>query len=255
MFNDYWYNAYILYLILFFSISILTIKILNKKNTEEPVIKNTIQITSKRILRNKKINDDLEVVYDFPLRLNKYIQKPTSKVISKLLFEVCSNNKTEDLLDICRCVTISSVLFNIPIPIQLVCLDSRTKNLYQTALEDLELKYVLILDQHYEKINEVIAKETIDFQTIRNTYISSLYLVGRMLIECSSDDSYPAIDSFAILVNKLVDKRFHLSIEQVKSLATAYAAITLIKIPKSYTNFDKLFIVMVHFVSENKLLR
>lgn len=255
MFNDYWYNAYILYLILFFSISILTIKMFNKKNTEEPVIKNTIQITTKRILKNKKINDDLEVVYDFPLKLNKYIQKPTSKVISKLLFEVCSNNKTEDLLDICRCVTISSVLFNIPIPIQLVCLDSRTKNLYQTVLEDLELKYVLILDQHYEKINEVIAKETIDFQTIRNTYISSLYLVGRMLIECSSDDSYPAIDSFVILVNKLVDKRFHLSIEQVKSLATAYAAITLIKIPKSYTNFDKLFIVMVHFVSENKSLR
>lgn len=248
MFQHQSFIFYLIYLIVLVIFSIKAYRYFDKKYHVDITSKNTIIVSEKRIIKTTKQSKNIEKLTGFPFNLDMYIREPSSDIISTMLIETLSVEKTNDIYDIYRCITISSVLFNTHIPLHLICIDTRTKELYNYLKTELDLKYVVVMDRHKEKIKEAVINDFINTEALNNKYHYRVSKVGQIILDYSDKGSFPGINELTRKVNLLLSDDEQLTVIETKSLATAFSAITMIKIPHVYINCDMLAMVLMHFI-------
>lgn len=208
-------------------------------------LKNIILVTDKLLKDNKKdlgeVNSNLD---EFPYHLKQYIKKPTPLHLSEMLLYICSQEKSEEIFDIFRCITISSILFKKEIPLIFVKLDTRTQKLLDLITEDLKLKNVLIMSFYLEKIRDIISDKE-EYHSFVDNFKDDLVYIGEHILFYNNENSYPSLDCFTSEINLKIGK--DLTKQQIKSLCTAFSAVTAMKIPKSYVKIDSLSLSLIHY--------
>ncbi len=181
-------------------------------------------------------------IREFPPVYNKFIHEPASNATASWLREIITlTNPSETALDKIRVVTIVAAIYDRLIPEKLVRIDSRTKELYKSLLYELELVDVVMK-----------AKDSLPMTTSTPpANLSTLYgmtdVVGGHLISCASRGKYGSFEFFASTCrSKMTRAQITISHADIKSMATAYAAMSQIKIPRSYVVYDKLAVALMY---------
>ncbi len=224
-------NNYFSYIFIFSYFSVTTIAIfmyIHYRYSKDKINENFKSTNLKLI--NKKL-----------LTSNKY-----KKYIIKLTMPPNINNTTDnDIQDIYRAITISSLIFNEEIPLYCYILDDRTKELYHMVILDLKPNYVVILDFFNEKIKEIVNNDIETYKQQIDSYQEELVIVGTEIIETSKHISFPSLECFTNIINKKYNKSF---IEyEVQSIATAFSSISNIKIPNVYINLNITSLSLIYF--------
>jgi len=166
------FYSYIFFIVYFLSVSLGVIIYFHyvyykdKCNKNSNVnLKNIILVNKKTLLKSKKRSEvSNEDLIQFPAELYNYIRKPSPSFLSEMLLYVSTNEKTKEITDIFRCISISSILFNKEIPLIFVKLDERTRILLSLIEKDLELKNVLIMSYYLQKIKDIILNNNDEYE-------------------------------------------------------------------------------------------
>lgn len=215
-------------------------------------VRDVLLVSRKLLFSMSKNHKDIKIdnVKLFPDELYKYIGKPTPNFLSKCIINNSNYNKENDFYDINRCISISSILFRKEIPLIFVKLDKRTKNLYELIFEELSLRHVLIMKFYIDKIEQLINENKDKYDKYIDLYASELEIIGEEILSLSEEYSFSSLEFFTENINKKHNKQY--TCDQVKSLCTAFSAITNIKIPKVYINIDIIALSLYHYFKLRK---
>jgi hypothetical protein len=208
-------------------------------------IRNIILVNKNLLLKSKKfIKNDFELNV-FPDELYKYIRKPSPEFLSKMLLAYSCRDKTDEINDIYRCISISSILYRKEIPLVFVKLDNRTKRLFHLICDDLSLKHILVMNFYLEKIKDIIKNNKEEYNGLVNRYVKDLDIVGEGILKANEEFSFPSLVCFTEKINKKYQRNF--TEAEVQSLCSAFSAVTAIKIPKMYIKIDIVTLSLIHF--------
>lgn len=214
-------------------------------------VKNVLLITDKILLSMSK-NDNNEIVdlKEFPKELYKYIRKPTPLFLSESILYISTSEETESNLDINRCISISSLLFKKEIPLIFVKLDKRTRLLYNILVEELSLRHVLVMRFYIDKIESIIKDNHEECLENVRKYFPILKIVGEEILNLNDEHSFSSLEYFTENINIKHKKKY--SENEIKSLCTAFSAITNIKIPKIYISVDIIALSLIYYFKIRK---
>jgi len=249
-------DIYFSYIFIFIYFSFTTIAIYvyihymySKDKINENFKSTNLKLINKKLLTSNKYKKYIiKNRIKFPKDLYKYIKKPDSGEIANLLLTMppnINNTTDNDIQDIYRAITISSLIFNEEIPLYCYILDDRTKELYHMVMLDLKPIYVIILDFFNEKIKEIVSNDIENYNFQVETYNKELIVVGTEIIEESKNNSFPSLEYFTDKINKKYNKSFN--DYEVQSIATAFSAISNIKIPAIYINLNIISLSLINF--------
>jgi hypothetical protein len=206
-------------------------------------------IQSIRLPKKEKIS-----IVGFPENYRKLIRKPTAYLLAKFLIEVSEDDidsTSEKSKELCRIATVLAVIYKVKIPYRLLRIDERTKENYIILTNELELLQVPKIKSLEElkqlsPIHGDLFEEHPFSEKEFTVYQDQLTQVGSLLIGYTLNSNFPSLDVFVAEVRKNKNKFTALSSEIIMSLATAYAAITGILIPRSYVSYDSLSIALMN---------
>jgi hypothetical protein len=217
-----------------------TKKIIEKKRVEfyKRITKSpdSIIVTVDDILSIKNYvkggNTSPTVVSDlfFPKKLKRYICIPDTLELSKILIHP---NVSRDVL---RAITISSAMFEIPIPNSLSWIDLRTKFLYELLMDEMKCVYVTI----DVEVAEVFTLSMEEKESLYS-YVKYVPLIASIFLNISKEKAYPSFEIFAQTCRSKIKHsgtHYVLSDYDISTMLTAFSEHANIAIPVSYTADD-----------------
>lgn len=209
---------------------------------EKPIPKSSLVLLSIGDLL-LPITGTAALLNEFPSELQKYIKNYTALQLSRVLLEY----QTEDAR---RAITIASVLNQFHIPTTFKLIDLRTKELYLFLITEQDMVYVLKSD--YDLITIAFNKfkfheSSVNYEYTKR-YYNHLVLVGGLMLRHSTHNAYPSLENFvAVFKQHFKASQLLPSDTEIKSMITAWAALTGLPIPSSYKNNDMLTANLVCF--------
>ena len=191
------------------------------------------------------------LIVPFPTELQCFIKNYTSVQLSKALLEY----KTDDAK---RAITIAAVLNQFHIPLELIKIDGRTKELWLTlaaeqALTRISKEDFLRTTNAFKELG--IHNSHTDYDYILQ-YYNHLVLIGALMIRHASKSNYPSIENFVAIFSQHFKPHQHIpNINETKSIITAWAALTDSPIPHSYKQLDVLAAALICFELRKPIIK
>lgn len=178
----------------------------------------------------------------FPFSLTPFMQKLNVIEVGQEMMKVYTNKEdSESLRDICRAITIASALYGFEIPLLLLAFDKRTIALYQSFLFTQQLREIPKMIEHSEE-KEKELQAFIEQHGNCRQYIQLFPVAAKALLYASSNGHYAGFPCYSSAFNRMNDTYFDkkFSHEEIRSVTTAFAAVTFMQIPLSYISLDNL---------------
>lgn len=193
----------------------------------------------------------------FPFSLTPYMQKLNVIEITDIVMRVYKERPIDhdELRDVCRAVTIASAMFGFEIPLLLLALDNRTLQFYHSFKYTQQLRAVPNAFQYEETRQQQIE----DYQ--RNNSVQPYYelfpIVSKAILYACVNGNYVGFTCYSSIFNRMNDSVFSrkLSHDEIRSVTTAFAALTFMQIPLSYVSLDNLALSLIQQANPAKPMK